>query len=79
MTDRYYKYLHVVAILHYSDCRFMKELFRPFIASFCPIYSRFMQGVYYLQWKLDLADADLVENLDLKDTLYKIWVTIFDF
>ena len=25
-----------------------------------------------VQWKLDLADTDLAENLDLKDTLQKI-------
>ena len=32
-----------------------------------------------VQWKLDLADTDLAENLDLKDTLQKIWATIFYF
>ena len=37
-----------------------------------------------VQWKfdladIDLADIDLAENLDLKDTLQKIWATIFDF
>ena len=32
-----------------------------------------------LQWKLDLADTDLAETLDLKDTLQKIWATIFVF
>ena len=32
-----------------------------------------------VQWKLDLADTDLAENLDLKDTLKKIWATIFHF
>ena len=32
-----------------------------------------------MQWKLDLADTDLAENLDLKDILQQIWVTIFDF
>ena len=32
-----------------------------------------------IQWKLDLADTDLAENLDLKDTPQKIWATIFDF
>ena len=32
-----------------------------------------------VQWKLDLADTDLVANLDLKDTLQKIWATIFYF
>ena len=31
-----------------------------------------------IQWKLDLADIDLAENLDLKDTL-KNWVTILYF
>ena len=36
-----------------------------------------MQGG--VQWKLDLADTDLAENLGLKDTLQKIWATIFDF
>ena len=29
--------------------------------------------------KLDLADTDLAKNLSLKDTLQKIWATIFDF
>ena len=29
-------------------------------------------------WKLDFADTDLAENLDLKDILQKIWATIFD-
>jgi len=32
-----------------------------------------------VQWKLDLADTSLAENLSLKDTLQKIWATIFDF
>ena len=32
-----------------------------------------------IQWKLHLADTDLAENLDLKDTPQKIWATIFDF
>ena len=32
-----------------------------------------------VQWELDLTDTDLAENLDLKDTLKKIWVTNFDF
>ena len=32
-----------------------------------------------LQWKLNLADTDLAENLYLKDTPQKIWATIFDF
>ena len=32
-----------------------------------------------LQWKLDLADNNLAENLDLKDTLQKIWATFFGF
>ena len=32
-----------------------------------------------VQWKLDLADTDLAENLDLNDTLQKIWATIFYF
>ena len=32
-----------------------------------------------IQLKLDLADTDLAENLDLKDTLQKIWATIFYF
>ena len=32
-----------------------------------------------IQYKLDLADTDLAENLDLKDTPQKIWATIFDF
>ena len=34
---------------------------------------------YRVQWKLDLAYTDLAENLRLKDTLQKIWATIFDF
>jgi len=29
-----------------------------------------------LQWKLDLADTDFAENLDLKDILQKILATI---
>ena len=32
-----------------------------------------------VKWKFDLADTDLAENLGLKDTLQKIWSTIFDF
>ena len=32
-----------------------------------------------IHWKLDLADTDLAENLGLKDTLQKIWSTIFYF
>ena len=32
-----------------------------------------------VQWKLDLADTDLAENLDLKDTVQKIRATIFIF
>ena len=32
-----------------------------------------------IQWKLDLAGTDLAENLVLKDTLQKIWGTVFDF
>ena len=32
-----------------------------------------------LQWKLDLADTSLAENLGLKDTLHKIWAIIFYF
>ena len=32
-----------------------------------------------IRWRLDLADTDLAENLDLKDTLQKIWATIFYF
>ena len=32
------------------------------------------QGV---QWKLELADTSLAENLGLKDTLQKIWATVF--
>ena len=34
---------------------------------------------WWAHWKLDLADTDLAENLGLKDTLQKIWATIFDF
>ena len=30
-----------------------------------------------IQWKLDLADTSLAENLGLKDTLQKIWATVF--
>ena len=36
-------------------------------------------NTFSVQWKLDLADTDLAENLDLKDTPQKIWATIFDF
>ena len=32
-----------------------------------------------VQWKLDLADTDLAENLDLKGTPQKIWANIFLF
>ena len=32
-----------------------------------------------IQWKFDLADTNLAENLGLKDTLQKIWATVFDF
>ena len=35
--------------------------------------------VVYVQWKLDLADTDLAENRDFKDTLQKIGATIFCF
>ena len=31
-----------------------------------------------IQWKLDLADTYLAENLDLKDTPQKIWATLSD-
>ena len=34
---------------------------------------------YTVQWKLDLVDTDLADNLDLNDTLQKICATIFDF
>ena len=36
-------------------------------------------GSALIQWKLDLADTDLAENLDLKNTPQKIWATVFDF
>ena len=32
-----------------------------------------------VQWKLDLADTDLAENLGLKDTLQKIWAKEWNF
>ena len=32
---------------------------------------------FALQWKLDLVDTSLAENLGLKDSLQKIWATIF--
>ena len=35
-------------------------------------------GFIKIHWKLDLADTDLAENLGLKDTLQKVWATIFD-
>ena len=38
-----------------------------------------MEYDYKIQRKLDLADTDIAENLDLKDALQKIWATIFDF
>ena len=33
----------------------------------------------YVQWKIDLADTSLAENLSLEDTLQKIWAIVFDF
>ena len=36
-------------------------------------------GSDQIQWKLDLADTSLAENLGLKKTLQKIWATVFDF
>ena len=30
-----------------------------------------MEYDYKIQWKLDLADTDIAENLDLKDSLQK--------
>ena len=35
--------------------------------------------LFLVQWKVDLADTDLAENLDLKDTPQKILATIFYF
>ena len=32
-----------------------------------------------VQWKLDLANTDVAENLYLKDTLQKTWLTNFNF
>ena len=43
------------------------------------VLKSFVQGGFNIQWKLDLADTDLAENLDLKDTRLKIGATIFDF
>ena len=44
------------------------------------VYTEKMKGaIWHLQCKFDLADTDLAENLNLKDTLQKIWATIFDF
>ena len=37
------------------------------------------QNFVQVQWMLDLANIDLAENLGLKDTLQKIWPTVFDF
>ena len=47
-------------------------------------YAAYQQVGHYwhpnhIQWKLDLADTDLAENLNLKDTLQKIWATFFYF
>ena len=39
----------------------------------------FYQYKCKMQWKIDLADTDLSENLDLKDIPLEIWATIFDF
>ena len=36
-------------------------------------------NLFKIQWKLDLADTSLAENLGLKDTLQKIWAAVFDF
>ena len=36
-------------------------------------------NVLPVQWKLDLADTGLAENFSLKDTLQKLWETVFDF
>ena len=30
-----------------------------------------------VQWKLDIADTSLAENLGLEDTFQKIWATVF--
>ena len=49
-----------------------------FVASNFQVYLKLF-SLSKIQWKLDLADTDLAENLDLKDTLQKIWATIFDF
>ena len=35
-------------------------------------YTRYNISKLTIQWKFDLADIDLAENLDFKDTLQKI-------
>ena len=60
--------------LHIIGC------FLPFMAFFAVCFkSKDNTDKMIVQRKLDLADTDLAENLDLKDTPQKIWATIFDF
>ena len=47
---------------------------------FCVAFAEnFLSFPESLLWKLDLAETDLAENLDLMDTLQEILATIFDF
>ena len=42
-------------------------------------FSDFNEIFNQIQWKLDLADTSLAETLGLKETLQKIWATVFLF
>ena len=58
------------------------QLFRPNhprCSDIVHFYSSKEKKIDVIQWKLDLADTSLAENFDLKDTLKKIWVIVFDF
>ena len=50
----------------------MGVMLRQDLASFGYWLKSSVHGRVEIQWKLDLADTDLAENLDLKDTLQKI-------
>ena len=39
--------------------------------------ARWPPSPLHVQWKLDLADTSLAENLGLKDTFHKKWETVF--
>ena len=53
-----------------------KILFRPLQTPHKKLHA--LTTYLKVQWKLDLADTDVAENLDLKDTHQKIFATIFD-